>query len=65
MMQASKVPESANTNLAVLRGLIKRKEENEFKLGLMKYSVPLTEQNVLTILKDLGSSEKHTWLPKV
>lgn len=65
MMHVAHVLDSDKTKFALLRGLVIRGDEHEFRVSLQKNTLVLQEPQLTTLLWDLALSGTHMWLPEV
>lgn len=64
-MKAAKVPETDETYFAILKGVIRSQNYNDFIMFLDKYKFTLDENQILIILKELGLNNHVEWLSEV
>ncbi|XP_023011712.2 leucine-rich PPR motif-containing protein, mitochondrial isoform X1 [Leptinotarsa decemlineata] len=64
-MRTAQIPETNNTKLAILKGLLRRKNHDDFKKFLNYYPLKLDEKQLLNILQELGLNGEISWLQEM
>nr|CAH7746771.1 unnamed protein product [Callosobruchus chinensis] len=64
-MRAAQIVQSHKINLAILRGVAKANNHNDFLTALEKYAVQLNEVELLDILKNLAVNGNSAWIEKI
>ncbi|KAG5894067.1 hypothetical protein JTB14_003926 [Gonioctena quinquepunctata] len=64
-MKTAHVPETLNTKLALLKGVLRRNDYDDFTKILDKYPVELDENQLLSVLQELGLYGNVSWLAEL
>ncbi|CAH1173550.1 unnamed protein product [Phaedon cochleariae] len=64
-MKTAHVQITNNTKASVLQGILRRGNKEDLDKFLEKYAFQLNENQLLTVLKELGLSQNISWLPEI